>query len=317
MACIQKQKIRVAAISILLTSVGYLLPVHGAQAQDIPKEGSIELENIKAPPRDIKDILKVLEQAKPDQITVDKSRAIIALPIPQTQDTDELNNFYQRRSKAYQNLGQINLAISDAIKAAKDFPSSNPRFRMADFINLGVYEGLGGKNTNAIKAYQEAKSIQLAALPNLSGFQVAMGRLIITSNSSAGNFEAAKIALDDLESLMFTLRRTRAYFDYGSNWESGYESARGIFFSSQGKWIESERALKKAIRLLEEIYQKVKANPQRVDSLALGPRVITDGLNNPDIYITQITNRELNLAYVLLQQRRLVDAEYYARKSLQ
>lgn len=317
MACKEKLKIRVAAINIFLIGVGYLLPIHGVQAQSAPKEESIEIEKIKAPPRDIKDILRVLEQAKPDQSTVDKSRAIIALPIPQTQDVNELNNFYQRRSKAYQNLGQINLAISDAIKAAKDFPSSNPRFRSADFVNLGVFEGLGGKNTNAIKAYQEAKSIQLAALPNLSGYQVTTGRLIIASNSSAGNFEAAKIALDDLESLMFTLRRTRAYFDYGSNWESGYESARGIFFSSQGKWIESERALRKAIRLLEENYQKVKANPQRVDSLALGSRVITDGLNNPDVYITQITNRELNLAYVLLQQRRLIDAEYYARRSLQ
>jgi tetratricopeptide (TPR) repeat protein len=116
---------------------------------------------------------------------------------------------------------------------------------------------------------------------------------------------------------MFSLRRTKAYFDYGSNWESGYESARGIFFSSQGKWVESERALRKAIRLLEENYQKIKSNPQKVDSLAAGPRVNADGLNNPDVYITQITNRELNLAFVLLQQRRLTDAEYYARKSLQ
>jgi hypothetical protein len=99
MACIQKQKIRVAAISILLTGVGYLLPVHGAQAQDIPKEGSIELENIKAPPRDIKDILKVLEQAKPDQEIVDKSRAIIAMSVPQTNDKEEQNKFCDCRCK--------------------------------------------------------------------------------------------------------------------------------------------------------------------------------------------------------------------------
>jgi len=317
MACIQKQKIRVAAISILLTGVGYLLPVHGAQAQDIPKEGSIELENIKAPPRDIKDILKVLEQAKPDQEIVDKSRAIIAMSVPQTNDKEELNNFYHKRAKAYQNLGKINFAIADANKAAKEFPSSNPRFRIADYINLGVYESLGGKNTNAIKAYEEAKNVQQTNLPNLSGIQVSINRLLVTSNSFSGNFELAKSNLDNLESLMFSLRRTKAYFDYGSNWESGYESARGIFFSSQGKWVESERALRKAIRLLEENYQKIKSNPQKVDSLAAGPRVNADGLNNPDVYITQITNRELNLAFVLLQQRRLTDAEYYARKSLQ
>jgi hypothetical protein len=45
--------------------------------------------------------------------------------------------------------------------------------------------------------------------------------------------------------------------------------------------------------------------------------VASDSTNNPRIYITQIINRELNLAFVLLQQRRLMDAEYYARKALQ
>lgn len=115
---------------------------------------------------------------------------------------------------------------------------------------------MGGKNTNAIKAYEEAKNVQQTNLPNLSGIQVSINRLLVTSNSFSGNFELAKSNLDNLESLMFSLRRTKAYFDYGSNWESGYESARGIFFSSQGKWVESERALRKAIRLLEENYQK-------------------------------------------------------------
>lgn len=41
-------------------------------AQPISKDVDAELEKIKAPPRDIKDILRVLEQAKPDQDTVDK-----------------------------------------------------------------------------------------------------------------------------------------------------------------------------------------------------------------------------------------------------
>lgn len=300
---------------IFLFSLVDLVPISNAQSPT--KEVDIEVEKIKAPPRDIKDILRVLEQAKPDQSTVDRSRAIIAMPVPQTEDKEELNNFYQRRSKAYQNIGKINLAIADAAKAAYEFPSSNPRYRAADFINLGVLEGLGGRNTNAIKAYAEAKKIQLSALPNQTGFQVTTNRLIVTSYAFSGNFEAAKDALDSMETLMFTSRRSRGYFDYGTIWESGYESARGIFFSSQGKWVESERALRRAIRLLEENYKKVQANPQRIDTLALGPRQNADATNNPDIYITQITNRELNLAFVLLQQRRLIDAEYYARKSLQ
>ena len=194
-----------------LCLIGCLCFFSISNAQTSIKEIDIEVEKIKAPPRDIKDILRVLEQAKPDQSTVDRSRAIIAMPVPQTEDKEELNNFYQRRSKAYQNIGKINLAIADAAKAAYEFPSSNPRYRAADFINLGVLEGLGGRNTNAIKAYAEAKKIQLSALPNQTGFQVTTNRLIVTSYAFSGNFEAAKDALDGMESLMLTLRRSRGY----------------------------------------------------------------------------------------------------------
>ena len=300
---------------VYLLSVIIASPIGRAQTQI--KDAEIEVEKVKAPPRDIKDILRVLEQAKPDQSIVDRSRAIIAMPVPQTEDKEELNNFYNRRSRAYQNIGKINLAIGDAVKAAQDYPSSNPRYRAADYLNLGVLESLGGKNTNAIKAYEEAKKIQQSFLSNQAGFQATTYRLIVSSYAFGGNFEASKDALDDMETLMFNLRRMRTYSEHGSIYEAQYESARGIFFSSQGKWIESERALRKAIRLLEENYKKAKLNPQRIDTLASGPRVFSDGTNNPDLFITQITNRQLNLAFVLLQQRRLIDAEYFARKALQ
>jgi CHAT domain-containing protein len=45
-------------------------------------------------------------------------------------------------------------------------------------------------------------------------------------------------------------------------------------------------------------------------------RSAADASNNPRVYVSQISNRELNLANVLLRQRKLTDAEFYARKSI-
>jgi len=46
----------------------------------------INTENIKAPPRDIKDILKLLEQTKPDLAIIERAQKVIAAPIPSSQD---------------------------------------------------------------------------------------------------------------------------------------------------------------------------------------------------------------------------------------
>jgi CHAT domain-containing protein len=302
----------------LLTAIALGFPTAFAQAPSSGKVvAAIDLEKIKPPPRDIKDILKVLQQSKPNATGIDKAKAIVATPIPNTEDKEVLNAFYYKRAKAYQDLGKMQLAIADVVLTVEKYPATDPRMQLEDLIQLGVYEGLGGRNTNAIRAFERAMAYQKSNLPKAGGIQITIGRLLTTANANAGNFEAAKNALDNTEAALFNLRRINTYRVSGPAWESGYESARGIYFSSQGKWIESERAFRKAIHLLEQGYEKVKNSASKVDSLGDGPRVISDISNNPRFYITQIISREQNLAFVLLQQRRLMDAEYYARKALQ
>lgn len=286
-------------------------------ASSSKQETAIDLEKIKAPPRDIKDILKVLQQSKPNTAELDKAKAIIATPVPITEDKEVLNTFYYKRAKAYEDLGKKDQAIADALLLVEKYPAKEPRMQLEDLIQLGVLESSGGKNSNAIKSFERAKTFQIKNLPNLNGFQITIERLLVTSYAAAGNFVASKNALDNMESTLSGLRRSRAYMTHGSNWEASYETARGRYFSTQGMWIESERAYRKAIRLLEQGYEKVKNSESKIDALGDGPRVVADSTNNPRVYVTQIIARELNLTFVLLQQRRLMDAEYYARKALQ
>lgn len=282
----------------------------------VPDKDEVDIENIKAPPRDIKDILKLVEQTKPDLEVVERAKKVVATPLPISQDNEVLNHYYTRRSAAYEDLGNTSEALKNLEIAVNQYPSTNPRLHLNDLINLSVLENSVGKQSKAITLIQKAQAYQLASAPNSVGVQVSMGRLLTTYYASSGNFDAAKKALDATENSLFTLRRSRAYTTYGPFWESGYESARAIYFSGQGQWVESERSFRKALSLLEAQYEKVKNSASRVDIVGDETRSMVDASNNPRVYVTQISNRELNLSNVLLRQRKLVDAEYYARKSI-
>jgi len=303
----------VIILSLLLSCS---ISIFSSQAFAAPNKDDVDIENIKAPPRDIKDILRLVEQTKPDLAVVERAKKVVATPIPSSQDNEVLNHFYTRRSAAFEDLGNTGEALKSLEMAVNQYPSTNPRLHLNDLINLSVLENSVGQQSKAIALIQKAQSYQLSALPNLSGFQMTMGRLLLTYYANSGNFEAAKKTLETMDATLSNLKRSRGYMEYGPIWEASYESARGIYFSSQGQWLESERSLRKTLYLLEAQYQKVKNSSSKIDVVGDENRSATDASNNPRVYVTQISNRELNLANVLLRQRKLTDAEFYARKSI-
>jgi CHAT domain-containing protein len=307
---------KLSFFSALTLSVGILLTPSIAFSAPNRDEFDVDVQNIKAPPRDVKDILRLVEQTKPDLAIVERAKKVVAIPLPTSQDNEVLNHFYTRRSAAYEDLGNTGEALKNLEIAVNQHPSTTPRLHLNDLISLSVLESSVGKQTKAIAIIQKAQAYQLSALPNLTGFQMTMGRLLLTYYVNSGNFEAAKKTLDSIEGTLSTLKRSRSYMEFGANWEAAYESARGIYFSGQGQWLESERSLRKTLHLLEMQYGKVKNSSSKIDVVGDETRTATDASNNPRVYVTQIANRELNLANVLLRQRKLIDAEFYARKSI-
>jgi hypothetical protein len=100
----------------LLMAIVFGIPTAFAQAPSSGKqETAIDLEKVKPPPRDIKDVLKVLQQSKPNAAELDKAKAIVATPVPITEDKEVLNTFYYKRAKAYQDLGKMQQAIADTL----------------------------------------------------------------------------------------------------------------------------------------------------------------------------------------------------------
>jgi hypothetical protein len=86
---------------LLIAAVLLLAAIHG-QAQTPP-----------APPRNVADILAVLDQYKPDPAAVDKLRAQAEAQPPDTKNEKELGIFYHRRGRAHKDLGNAPQQIAD------------------------------------------------------------------------------------------------------------------------------------------------------------------------------------------------------------
>lgn len=309
---------RALAAVLFALSLAWLAPAQ-AQAPSAPAadSGAPEQDMLKPPPRNVKDILRVLETAKRDMSELEQARALLAAPEPAASaDNASWNAYHFKRAIALQKLGRINEALVDMRKAAIDRAQSEPKMIVRDLIDLAVMEGGTGNITQAIKTLEQAKQ-QLRSMPQSGGFQFAINRLLVVNQATLGNFEVANQLLRDMDNLLNRLRRVPTASTYLPQWESNVESARGTFFWMQGQWVESERALRKALRLLQQNYQAAKAHQNSVNDLAADSRSFSDGTTNPRVHLTQIILRTLNLADTLQQQRKLIDAEYYAREALQ
>ncbi len=275
-----------------------------------------ELSQIKPPPRNIQDILRVLEQSQPDKTQIERAKTIIALPEPAAGSAPAVvHNFYYRRSRAQQRLGQMDDALEDMRKATIEFPHPDPRTATPRLVDLAVLELNAGNPDRALVQLLKAKQIYERA--RLTTALFSTNRLIIIAHTSSGNFDAAKAVLNDSDALMVLSRTSSRASELMPFWESHLESARGVYLRSQGQWVEAERALRTTLRHLNAGFEKVKTNAKRVDDLAeADPAGAGPAGPNPLHYVTQIISRTRDMADVMLQQRKLLDAEHHARLAL-
>jgi CHAT domain-containing protein len=275
-----------------------------------------DITQIKPPPRNIQDILRVLEQSQPDPNQLERAKAIVALAEPPAgSDVTTMYNYFYKRSRAQQKLGQIDDSIADMRRAVRDFPYPDPRIATQGLVNLAVVENFGGYTDNAIELLRRAKSNYERA--KAAGALFTVNRLLVITLVNAGNFEAARTIVLESDALLVSQRNNPRIGELLPFWESNIESGRGFYLRSQGQWVEAERALRKTLRLLLAGYEKVRGSPKRVDDLAEGSDAASSqGAVNPLNYATQISSRYRDLSDVLVQQRKLIDAEYYARLGL-
>ncbi|OWS71168.1 CHAT domain-containing protein [Polynucleobacter campilacus] len=301
----------------LLTVIALMLccsmALFSSQSFAAPSKDDADVENIKAPPRDVKDILQILSQTRQDQALIDKAKKTLAKSPPSTSDTSALNHYYYQRAVAENALENSKEALENFKKAAIDYPSFDIAMQLDERMQYAQQEQKRGNLVLAKKLVEDTR----AMIPNnLAGWKISSGQKMVAICLQMGDFDCANKALATLEadySNLISVARN-PNFIYRTNWQLGYERARGRVFMSEGKFVEAERSFRTALGLNKTILENVKDSNK--DALDNEVRVLQDVSSTPRYAYGQRAALYNQLANAFLGQRRLMDAEYWARESV-
>ncbi|MBJ7379488.1 MAG: CHAT domain-containing protein [Polynucleobacter sp.] len=298
-------------IFILITSLCALNTSVFAAPEKLDKADGA-YETVKAPPRDVKDILRILEQTKPDAVSIEKAKKVIALPLPNTTDREMLNHFYYRQAVAYEVLENNKAAVESLRKAAIEYPSAKTDLKIDERFQYSIQEAVRG---NTLLAMQIAEETQTMIPQNLRGWSISFDRQLASWCLVIGNFDCAKKFMNSIENTMASLSGARNVdYQYRMSWDTNYEWTRGRLFMSEGKFIEAERSFRKALSLTKEIISGMRGGGR--DALDYEERILQDSKTNQRGFYTQNIFILNDLARAFLGQKRLTDAEYWSRESV-
>lgn len=288
------------------------ISIFSSQSFAVANKDEVDIENVKAPPRDVKDILQILSQTRQDQTLIDKAKKVLAKSPPSTNDSGALNNYYYQRAVAETTLENSKEALENYKKAALDHPSFDIAMQIDERTQYYQQEALRGNLVLAKKLAEETKAI----VPNnLAGWRISTGQNIVGICLRMGDFECANKALATLEndySNLISVARN-PNFIFRTNWQLGYERSRGMVFMSEGKFIQAERSFRTALSLNKTILDNVKDSNK--DALDNEVRLLQDISSTPRFAYAQRVGLYNQMANAFLGQRRLIDAEYWARES--
>ena len=295
--------ILIAALISLSSGYGY------AQSNN----DSIDVESIKAPPRDVKDILKVLQETKPDITVQEKAKKVLALTAPTTTDSEVLNHFYYRRAIAEETIGNNSGAIANLKKVVNDYPSNQTNLAIEELSTYSLREADAGNFVSSNRALERARA---KITPNLRGWYLSIDKTFAINCSELGDFACADEKLKSIENNLIQIKNVARNVSVSrlASWEISLEHVRGYIFLTEGKFIEAERSFRRALKLNQDILSELKdVGGHPLDSEA---RVIQDDNSSIRPFITY---RVLLLglsARSYLGQRRLIEAETQAREAL-
>ena len=272
----------------------------------------ISLEEIKAPPRDIKDILRVIDQTKQDRDQLEKAKRVAALPTPSSKDTEVLNHFYYRKAYAEETLGNSKAALDASKKVVDEYPSKDPILAVDELATYASFEAFRGNRIIANEALEKAKSM----VPNnYRGRLLGLESNIATNCLVVGDFDCAKAALVRLEAAYSAMSNARnAKTEYKLVWQANFERTRAGIFSAEGRYVEAERSLRQALRLNETILSMIKdAGRDAIDNEIRIPQDASSSLKS--MYGMRIAMM-IDMSLAFLGQRKLIDSEYWAREAV-
>lgn len=274
-----------------------------------------DLGSMKAPPRDIKDILLIFEQTKQDKSLLAKVTKVLDLPVPNTNDPKVLNHYYFRRATAEEVLGNTEAALVNFKKAVEDYPSTELDLRIDELNWYAQAEKAQGNLLQANKVLESAIQQAMKAGGRHEGYAASMERVIASNCGDLGDIACAKSALTRAELIIQRISSPKMDVRYRLLHSSLLDFGRAAIFVAEGKYSEAESLTRLALKLNAELIESIKSFGQG-DALDNEFRVVQDARNNSKPQYRTRVSMQIQMSRIFLEQRRLVDAEYWARQAV-
>jgi CHAT domain-containing protein len=278
----------------------------------LPEEKSIEAPVLDAPatfvapPRTIGDVKAILDGEKPDQSKIDKLKAAADVTPPSGGSRADLAWFYYTRGTSRADLGRLDDALADAVKAvelAHDAGDANLLGRLQQFAGHQYQTAGNPRQALAIFSSQirdtdtkGARGHMYGGYLQISWIYLQMGDLV-----QAEAYLRRSLALIQESRTTGMPGRRAAYAKFGQSWEATVENHRGMLLEARGQYREAEAAY----RLAE---QRRRASIEGVLS-GTRPPPLSQLLQNIDGLV-------LAQARMKARQGRLAEAEADARRAL-
>ena len=225
------------------TSIGIWVVSNSARAQQ-PAAPAAEPAPVEAPPpRTVDDIIKVLDQYKPNPAAIDAARAVLAQPLMESGDRQTLFRQHYQRGMAARKLSDDSTAITELRKAREYLPTGQPEALFA-MVDLGNAEWLSGNPLNAVEITKQAMGI----IPqNMSSYAISLASNGAFIHGQLGDFEGARAYLRNAENTYLRMTRTPIFAYYRHIWSFYVEFARAEVLFAEGKLTEAEAAYRKSL----------------------------------------------------------------------
>lgn len=287
-----------ASLTVALLCAATSLPVL-AQPAVAPAAPAVAPGALAAPPRNIADIVAILDQEKPDPAKRAQLIAQAEAVEPAGLDERKRSQFLWDRAQALLQLGRAEAALADATEAA----------RLADLVGAETYrmqQAIGG-----IKRYMGdlqgtlahyLRLVELLDKSRMRGRVINAYRHTITAALDLGRLDLAEQYLRYAEGTLQELSSGRGNnFMFISSWQADIDTSKALIALARGRPADAERHFGTSIVLMRDTTEKMKHWPDRPAS----------GTQENATDLTQT-----RLAETKLIQGRIVEAEVDTRQAL-
>ncbi|MEY4364197.1 MAG: hypothetical protein RLZZ24_1549, partial [Pseudomonadota bacterium] len=293
-------------LHLLLLAVAFSCSIEVAQ-------GAEESETAKSVPKSIQDIVQMIKASATDSKQKNADMQLIQEKASPQASAEEQYVLHYLQAQAADRLGRIDLRIQ-FLKKALEFAKPGTSQEFVTSQELAYSEIQVGNAKSGIDRYQ---ALTQKVPTNMSGFLIGQNASLSRAYAQIGDFDQSQKYLRETEAFLVRLKTSRAYPDYGFNWNKNYYHTRGELAYQRGQFLEAELSFKTAISFLES---GMEASEKKFLASGSGLGVPGTGsgtdTGNPAGRKAALENLYAQLSDTLLKLRKVNEAEYFARESL-